>query len=209
MTSETAFVGVDEIDEGPDVIAVGDAGLLFAPLESFLAGGVVGGRVPEHGVAVGGFVLGGLADVLADPIADLTVGDGLLDDVEHLVVGHAGVLEPESVESLAEVSLVVGVEEAGEVQPDLVDVSREMHPAVHGLAGAAGVEDGAHRGEYSVVSGVCQPTRRGGNGSSTHGTAATLRTRWPEKEAAGRSSRPLVWRDPSSRSESVYGSATR
>jgi len=149
VTSESAFIGIDEVDEGPDVLAVGDAGLLFTPLEPFLAGGVIGGGVMEHGVAVGGFVGVGLTDVTSDPIAHLAVGDGEADEIGDLVMGDAGVLEPEAIEAFAEVVLVIGVEETGEVESEFIDVPGQVHPTVHGFAGASGVDDGAHGGGVS------------------------------------------------------------
>ena len=59
-------------------------------------------------------------------------------------VGHTGGLEPESVESLAEVRLVIGMQAAGQEQADLVNVAGQVNPAIHDFARAAGIDDIVH-----------------------------------------------------------------
>ncbi len=116
----------------------------LALLQALLHGGIVGGRIGEHGLGVLRLLLGGRAHVHPHPIGDLAVGDGVADDLEHLFVGDAGRLEPLAVESLAEVGLVIRVQPAGQVKADLVDIPRQVHPAAHGFAGAPRIDEVVH-----------------------------------------------------------------
>ena len=52
-----------------------------------------------------------------------------------------------SVESLAEIRLVIGVEFTGQMESDFVDKPRQMHPAAHGFARAAWIDNFAHHRE--------------------------------------------------------------
>ena len=136
--SEAVFVGVYDVNEGADVVAMGRAGFFFAHFQAGLGGGIVGFGTAHHVLAMGGFFGGGLFDVLTDPIADFAVGDGVFHDFNHFVVGEAGGLEPHAIETFAEIFRVIGVELAGEVKTDFINVTGQIHPAVHRLAGAAG-----------------------------------------------------------------------
>src|SRR6185436_15123785 len=79
--SNPFLIRLDQIDKRADVIAIGQAGLFLAGLEAG-AGLVVVVAAIENEVAERGFFGVGLADVLADPIADLAVGNRLADDVD-------------------------------------------------------------------------------------------------------------------------------
>ena len=113
----------------------------FQPRDSF---GIAGLGIIQHGGQQRGLFGGGLLHVFLHPIAHLPVSDGILHDFNHLFVRDPGGLEPAAVEALAEVGLVIGVKFAGEVQTDLVNVTRQMRPAVHGFARAARINDFAH-----------------------------------------------------------------
>jgi len=140
-TSEAAFVGIDEVNEGPDIAAMGQAGLLFAVTETVLHGVVVLARVLQHRLAMGGFLGVASPDIAADPVANLSVCDAPANDLDHVLVRDAGCSQPASIEASAQVLAIVLRQGVGQVKPDLVDVAWEMGPAAHGLARAAG-EDG-------------------------------------------------------------------
>ena len=113
--SNSLFVGVEHVHETFDVVAVADAGLFLAHLKPGDGGGVVGERAAEDIVPMRGFFGGGAFHILANPVADLAVGEGIFYDFDELFVRDAGGLEPEAVEGFAEIFLIVAVEFAGEV----------------------------------------------------------------------------------------------
>jgi pyruvate/2-oxoglutarate dehydrogenase complex dihydrolipoamide dehydrogenase (E3) component len=82
--------------------------------------------------------------VLAHPVANLTVVYGLFHDVNHLFVGNAGTFEPHAVEAFAEILLIIGMQFARQVQADFVNITWQVHPAIHGFARAARVNSVAH-----------------------------------------------------------------
>ncbi len=81
---------------------------------------------------------------MADPITHFAVADGIGDHGNHLIVGYTGGQEPGTVEAFAKVVLVVGVQFARPLQANFVHVAWQMRPAVHRLAGTAGINDSAH-----------------------------------------------------------------
>ena len=60
---------------------------------------------------------------------------GLVSEIGHLRT---------AVEALAEILRVIGMEPAGEMQADFVNVTRQVAPAVHRFARAARINDFAH-----------------------------------------------------------------
>ncbi len=98
----------------------------------------------------------GLFDILPDPIGDLALGEGILDDGDEWLGGDAGGLEPLAVEALGEILLVIEVEFAGEVQADFIHKTREIDPAAHGFARAARINDFAHAKDNRASARICQ-----------------------------------------------------
>jgi uncharacterized RDD family membrane protein YckC len=137
------FVGVDEVDESEDVPAVGEAELAFALFEAGFGVGLVAAAIEDVGVE-SGFISGRLVDVAGDPIADFAVDDGIFDNAHEVLRMEAGGFEPEGVETLGEVGLIIGGEFTGAMEANLVDEAREVNPARHGFAGAPGIDDRAH-----------------------------------------------------------------
>jgi len=142
--SNPLLVAVEHVHEALDVVAVAEAGLLFAEFQAGDGAGIVRERAAQDIRPVGGFLGGGALDVLPHPVADLAVGQGFFHDGDELFMRHAGGLEPEAVKGFAEVFLVIGMQLAGEVQADLVHIARQVMPAVHGFARAAGIDGVAH-----------------------------------------------------------------
>lgn len=91
-----------------------EAGLFLAHLEAGAGGGIVGQRAAQDILPVGFLFSRSLLHILAHPVADFAVGDGVFHDVDKLLLAQAGGFEPEPVETFAEVFLVIGVEFAGE-----------------------------------------------------------------------------------------------
>ena len=69
------FVGVDVVDKRPDVVAMGESGLFLAHGEDLAEPGIVLHAVLEDEL-IEGLLLIGTADMVADPVADLAIGDG-------------------------------------------------------------------------------------------------------------------------------------
>ena len=141
---EPFLICVDEIDEAPNVVPMGQAGLFFAFLETGLHLGIVRFGVVQHALPMGGFDRLGFLDVLEHPVADLAVGNRVADDLDELAGVHPCRLEPQSVETFAEVGLVIRKELARQVKAGFIDEPRQMHPPAHHLARASRINDFAH-----------------------------------------------------------------
>ena len=151
---KSVFVRVYNVNERPNVVALARAGLFFAHFEARLAFDIVGFGTVHHVVTMGGFFGGSPLDVLTDPIADLAVGDGVFHNFNHFGVRQAGGLEPLAIETLAKIFRVIGVQLAGEVKTDFINVSGQIHPAVHRLAGAAGAYSFFHEDKVGREGGM-------------------------------------------------------
>lgn len=119
------------------------AGFFLAQFEA-RGGGFVVATAVEDVIIEGGFFGVALLDVLGDPIGNLAVGDGILDEIDELVGVDAGGFEPKAIKALGEVFLVVGRQLASGVQADFVNKARQMSPAGHAFARAARVYDSIH-----------------------------------------------------------------
>src|SRR5208337_4511234 len=85
-----------------------------------------------------------LLHVLEDPIADFAVSDAVAYYLDELLGLDAGGLQPQAVKALAKIGLVIRMQFAGQVEADLVNEPRQVHPAAHGLARAPGINNLAH-----------------------------------------------------------------
>ena len=142
--SEAFFVGVNVVHERFEVVAVLEVGLFQAHFKAGAGGGIVGERAAEDILPVRLFFRGSFLHVLADPVTDLAVGDGLADGFDEILMLHTGGFEPHAIKTLAEILGVIGMQFAGEMEPDLVQIAGQKMPAVHGFAGAAGIDEFTH-----------------------------------------------------------------
>src|SRR5438445_12567148 len=92
--SRPLLVGVDEIDEAFDVVALRQSRLFFAHPEAGLHFGVAGLRIIEHELGVSAFVRVALLYVFQDPVRNLPVNDRAADDFDTPPVRQAGGLQP-------------------------------------------------------------------------------------------------------------------
>src|SRR2546421_5008050 len=142
--SNPLLVGVDEIDEAFDVVALRQSRLFFAHPESGLHFGVAGPRIIKHELGVSAFVRVALLYVLQDPVRNLTVRDRAADDFDEPLVREAGGLQPPFIKSFAEVRLIIGMKFAGEMKTDFINIPRQMHPAAHRFARTARINEVGH-----------------------------------------------------------------
>ncbi len=174
LESNTLFIGIDEIDHGADVIAMVEAGLFLAHLQAGFDLVVFGAAVQDK-VIKGAFFGIGPFDVLADPIADLAVGDALADDFDEGAGFNTGGFKPGAVEAFGKIIAVVGVELAGQVEADFVDETGQVNPAIHHLTRTSGINDISHVGIISFRSQICNK-KWGSDGviSLTNGAAVDM-----------------------------------
>ena len=91
----TFLVGVNEIHEGLDVVAVAEAGLDLPRAQPFPEGGVVFFPSPvEQPLVEGLFLVVGLLHMLPHPVRYLSVRDGIPDHGDEILGGDASGLEP-------------------------------------------------------------------------------------------------------------------
>src|SRR3954471_7598166 len=57
---------------------------------------------------------------------------------------EAGGLEPHGIKTLSEIGVIIRMQLAREMQPNLVHITRQVHPAIHDFARTARVNDFAH-----------------------------------------------------------------
>src|SRR5215831_3798330 len=72
-----------------------------------------------------------LPDVFQHPVAHLAIGEAVAHHVNERLRFYTCNLEPALIEALAKICLVIRMQFAGQVQPYLVDKSRQVHPAAH------------------------------------------------------------------------------
>src|SRR5262245_54430318 len=82
-----------------------------------------------------------LLHILAHPIRHFAVAYCVLHDFDELLLLESGDFKPAPVETFAEVGLVIGMQLACEVKTNLIDVTRQMHPAAHRFARAARINN--------------------------------------------------------------------
>ena len=140
------FIRVEHVHETFYIVALADAGLLFAHLQASHRAGIGCQWPAQNIVPVGVFFRLGFFDVLPHPITDLAIRDGLFHDLHKLFMRHAGGLEPESVKRFSQIFLIIHMQFAGEVQADFINVAGQVMPAVHGFARASGINKFTHAG---------------------------------------------------------------
>src|SRR5215204_721400 len=137
------FVCVNEIDKGEDVTAIGETEFAFAFFEARFGVGLVAAAIEDVAVE-SGLVSSRLVDVMRNPVADFAVRDGGFDNFDEVLRMEPGRFEPQPVEALSKVGLVIGGEFPGAMEADFIDEAGQVDPASHAFAGATGINDGAH-----------------------------------------------------------------
>jgi len=141
---KSLFIRVVQIHKGFDVIAMREAEFLFAQFETLLRRRILGRGAIEHHLRVRALFGGGFFYVVSHPIVNLSVDKRILHRFNHLLMRDAGGLEPHGIKALPKISVIIGMQFAGEMQTDLVHVTRQMHPTVHDFARTARINDFAH-----------------------------------------------------------------
>ena len=138
------LIRVDEVDKGLDVVPVSQSCVLFAhfkPRDPFRIVLLWRGK---HSVPVGGFHSLWLLAMQAEPITHLTIRNRLTDHFHEFLGIHPRSFEPQTVETFAEIRLVIRMKFTGQMQPEFVHKSRQVHPTAHRLTWATGINQFVH-----------------------------------------------------------------
>ena len=120
-----AFVDVDEVEEGLDVITIGDVGLAFS-LRETLGIFVVPPALAQEVVPDFDFLVGWLAAVSERPLDDFLIRASLLHTFDKRRVLDRQKVHAAGIESAAEILLIIDRKRPGGVQADFVDHTREI-----------------------------------------------------------------------------------
>ena len=130
--------------------------LFFPELQTSFHFRIILFRVIEHALPMGCFDRVGFIGVLADPITDFSISEGITHYVHKDLSVNASGFQPPPVKALAQIGLVIGVQFPGKMQTQLIDETRQVHPPAHRLSWAAWINNVAPGAEYSVSQNKCQ-----------------------------------------------------
>ena len=117
---------------------------MLALFETLLCGGVIRGGTVERGLSMRAFFGGGFFDVGSHPIEHLAVDEGFFDHFNHLFMREARGFEPHGIESFSKIGVIIRMQFSREMQSNLVDITRKVHPAIHDFARTARINNFAH-----------------------------------------------------------------
>src|SRR5437867_8622762 len=115
------LIRIDEIDEALNLVTTSHACVFLAHLQSGLHLGIVFFGIIEHPFTMRLFDLLWLFEVLRNPIANLAISDALADHFDQLLGLRSSRFEPQSIEPFAKIGLIIRMQLAGQMEPDLVN----------------------------------------------------------------------------------------
>jgi len=152
-----AFVDVEEVEEGLDVVTVGDAVFLFAVGETF-ARVIAPAALAQVVVPDVDFLVGRFAAVGETPFEDVDVFAAEFHAGDEVLVFHAEEAATATVKARAEIFVVIGGQFALCVETDFVEHATEVDDAADRVVGTA--KTGDFHGE-SVARGAVLRNWRG------------------------------------------------